>query len=101
MRTLVTCIALVALGCGKEEPKPQANAKPSASLDQFKLAADPGKALSVNETKEKASGDDVTVVGRLNKTVKGLAAFNIVDESVEYCGQATGKKCCNTPWDYC
>jgi hypothetical protein len=98
MRALVTCIALVALACGKQEaPAP----KPTAGLDRFKLAADPGKSLSVNETKEKGPGEEVVVVGRLNKIVKGLAAFNLVDASVEYCGEATGEKCCNKPWDYC
>ena len=100
MRFLAICLALLPLACGKDKPAPPATT-PSAGLDQFKLAADPGKAISVNETKEKGPGEEVVVVGRLNKIVKGLAAFNIVDESVEYCGEATGEKCCDTPWDYC
>lgn len=101
MRALVTCIALVALACGKQETPPENAPKADAGLDRFKLAADPGAAISVNETKVKGPGEEVVVVGRLNKIVKGLAAFNIVDASIEYCGQATGQKCCNKPWDYC
>jgi hypothetical protein len=101
MRVLVICIALLPLACGGDKPKPPTTTTPSAGLDQFKLAADPGKAISVNETKQKGPGEEVIVVGRLNNIVKGLAAFNLVDESMEYCGQATGEKCCNKPWDYC
>jgi len=100
MRLLALCLALVPLACGKEEPPPAA-ATPSADLARFKLATDPGAAISVNETKEKGPGEEVTVVGRLNKIVKGFATFNIVDTSVPYCGEETGEKCCNAPWDYC
>jgi hypothetical protein len=101
MRFLATCLALLPLACGGKEEAPAPAAKPGADLDRYKLASDPGAALSVNETKEKGPGDEVTVVGRLNRIVKGFATFNLVDASLEYCGEATGKKCCDTPWDYC
>jgi hypothetical protein len=96
-RTLPTLLlAALPLACGEAPPPPKA---PDA-LERFTLAADPGSSLSVNEAKEKGPGEEVVVVGRLNKVVRGFAAFNLVDASLDYCGQKEGKKCCDTPWDY-
>lgn len=99
MRSLFTLLAFLPLACGREEPPPAA--PPRDALERFTLPADPGSAISVNEAKRKGPGDEVTVVGRLNRIVSGYAAFNLVDTSVPYCGELEGKKCCDKPWDYC
>ena len=103
MRWIPFCLLLLPLACGKKEDpsSPPSSTAGAPAMDRFVLKADPGAALSVNETKQKGPGEEVTVVGRLNKVVKGFATFNLVDASVEYCGQPDGKKCCDTPWDYC
>jgi hypothetical protein len=104
MRILLPLLAFLPLACGKEEAKPTPGKTaylPFPDAERFVIRTDPGAAISVNETKEKGPGEEVTVVGRLNKIVKGFLTFNLVDTSVEYCGEATGEKCCDTPWDYC
>ncbi len=99
MRSLALCLALLPLACGKDDEKPPPVAPAAAAVD-FKLAADPGAALSVKEAKEKGHGEEVVVVGRLSKVIGGYAVFNLVDTSLEYCGEDS-EEGCETPWDYC
>ncbi len=93
MKTIVTCLALVAFACGKEEAPP-------AKAATFKVA-DPGPGISVKQAKEKGHGEEVVVEGRVSNIVKGVAAFNLIDASLDYCGQKDPEDSCKTPWDYC
>ncbi len=96
MKALVTCLALVAFACGaKEAEKP-----PALAAVDLGLAADPGTAVAVKQAKEKGHGEEVVVVGRISNIVKGLATFNLVDESLPRCGPGNMPDC-KTPWDYC
>jgi len=98
MKPLVTCLVLVTLACGKKAPKePTA---PVATVD-LSLKADPGPALSVKEAKEKGPGEEVVVLGRVKDIVKGFATLNLIDPSLDYCGQKPGSMTDKTPWDYC
>jgi len=99
MKLFVTWLVLVAFACGKEEAKPPP-APPPPPVD-LKLAADPGEALSVLQVKEKGSGEEVVVVGRISNFVKGFVTFNLVDEDLYYCGKGGAEDECKTPWDYC
>lgn len=97
MRPFILVLASVALACGtKEEPKPP----PAATVD-LALAADPGTALAAREAKEKGHGEEVVVVGRVREIVKGFAAFQLIDASLDYCGEKPGTMTDETPWDYC
>ena len=94
MRFLVSCLAVVAFACGKkEEPK-----QPETLT--FKMA-DPGPGVSVKKVKEMGSGEEVLVEGRVSNMVKGLHAYNLVDDSLYYCGKGGVEDQCKTPWDYC
>lgn len=70
----------------------------------YLLAQEPAGAMSVIDVKAKGEAKEVVVVGRVNETVPGFAAFTLTDASLKYCGQddkddkAEG---CATPWDYC
>lgn len=97
MRTLVTCLVLGTLACGKKE----AEKPPAVATVDPVLAADPGAALSVKEAKETGPGEEVVVVGRVKEIVKGYATFNLIDASLDYCGQKPGSMTDDTPWDYC
>jgi hypothetical protein len=95
MKALVTCLVLVTLACGKKEVE-----KPPAVAVDLALAADPGTAPSVKQAKEEGRGEEAVVVGRISNIVKGLATFNLVDESLPRCGPGNMPDC-KTPWDYC
>jgi hypothetical protein len=99
MKRLAACLVLLLSACGKEAAKPTA-APPVPPVD-LKLAADPGEALSVLEAKEKGSGEEVVVEGRISNIVKGRVIFNLVDEDLYYCGKGGVEDKCKTPWDYC
>lgn len=93
-------VALVLAACGGDkEPAPET--KPAAKSDDLLLGSDPGDALTVAEAREAAPREGVAVVGRVATIVDGLAAFQLVDESLEYCGQVNKDDECVTPWDYC
>jgi hypothetical protein len=104
VRLLCLC-ALLPFGCAKEE-KPEGPAgagtpKADPALDRYLLTDDPGEALDVADAKEKEAGETVVVAGRLARVVPGFAAFEIVDDSVDYCGRSGAEDDCETPWDYC
>jgi hypothetical protein len=104
MRFLLIGLALLPLACSKEEPKaPAARTAflPHPDASRFVLGADPGDALSVRAAKEKGPGEEVIVVGRISNIVKGVVAYNLVDEELDYCGKGSAADSCKTPWDYC
>jgi len=93
---------LVLAACAKEEAAPPpSGASRGPSLERFNLAEDPGGGIAVLEARKTADGD-VVVVGRVGWIVKGYGSFQLVDESLAYCG-AGGDSMddCSTPWDYC
>ncbi len=93
MKALVVCLALLPLACG-EKGAPQPETK------TFKLA-DPGRGVSVKKVKEMGPGEEVLVEGRVSNMVKGLHAYNLVDDELYYCGRGGKEDDCKTPWDYC
>lgn len=98
MRPFLISLALLPLGCGKEEAPPATTGR----VAELKTAeADPGPAVSVKQAKEKGHGEEVVVQGRVSNIVKGYATFNLVDEALDYCGQQEPGDSCATPWDYC
>ena len=88
------------LACGDKETPPKDDTAPARATADFALAKDPGAAMSVNEAKAAAPRDAVVVEGRIDNIVDGYVTFNLVDTSLEYCGQVTAEDC-PTPWDYC
>jgi hypothetical protein len=96
-------------GCGesKSATRDTSETKPAEKVNasDFVLTSEPGGAVSVAATRENAKNEEkIVVVGRIGGTthpwVDGAAAFTIVDEAMEACGDAT--EClCPTPWDYC
>ncbi len=95
MKALVTCLVLVTLACGKKEVE-----QPPALAVDLTLNADPRTPVAVKQAKEEGRGEEVVVVGRISNIVKGLATFNLVDESLPRCGPGNMPEC-KTPWDYC
>lgn len=101
--------ALLLVGCGDEPaPKPRVTAPPAgaAAVSQpvasFAAAKDEPDALSVVDAKERAAGEELAVYGRVSDIADGFAAFTLVDEDLEYCGQGSLEDDhCATPWDYC
>jgi len=92
MKLFVACLAFVTFACGKDTEKPQ--------TVTLKLA-DPGPGVSVKKVKEMGHGEEVVVEGRVSNIVTGVAAFNLIDVSLDYCGQKSPEDSCKTPWDYC
>ena len=92
------------LGCSSEPATtdaPQAGASPAGA--KYLLEAEPSGALNVADMAASAKDQqEVTVVGRIggsaNPWVEDVAAFTIVDMSLEHCAPDEG---CPTPWDYC
>jgi hypothetical protein len=105
MIRLLMVVSLVAAGCGSKDEKKQAEPEPVTvdfALSKLMLETDPGEALAVEDAKDVAPKDEVTVVGRIDNIVKGYATFNIVDEVLDYCGTGGDPmEECPTPWDYC
>ena len=70
---------------------------------KYVLAAEPAGALGIVEARETVQNDDeVVLIGRIggdtDPFVEGIAAFTLVDLSLEPCPADEG---CPTPWDYC
>jgi hypothetical protein len=91
-------IASVIAGCG-ESQGPAA----SATANAYRLQAEPAGATDVVKAKEAAKDNgEIVIVGRIGGDAKpwidGVAAFTIVDVSLEPCDEKEG---CETPWDYC
>ena len=92
------------IGCSSEpasKENPSTRATPAGQ--KYLLADEPKGAQAVTEVGESSKDDQqVTVVGRIGGSAKpwieGMAAFTIVDESLEPCAPDEG---CPTPWDYC
>jgi hypothetical protein len=81
-------------------------ASPSApTLDgSYLIQNEPAGAADVMAVRQNAKDQqDVLIVGRIggkkNPWIKGVAAFPIVDRSLESCDQKGHN--CPTPWDYC
>jgi hypothetical protein len=88
--------------CGGEEPKPSTPKSSATKADaSWRMASDPGDALSVAEAKEKLPEGEVLVVGRIRRMVPGYAVFQLTDDVKEYCGEVDKEDTCKTPWDYC
>lgn len=97
---LTAAVAFALAACG-DTPSESPATTDTSSKTPFTLSEKPATALSVLEAKEKAEGDEITVVGRVSDIVKGFAAFTLTDDSVEYCGRGEEQCGCPTPWDYC
>jgi len=101
MKKLLIPVLLLA-ACGGEEKAPTST-KPSVppADSAWKMASDPGGALSVEEAKAKLPEGEVLVVGRIRKLMPGYAVFHLTDDVLEYCGEVNKTDTCETPWDYC
>jgi hypothetical protein len=102
--TLALAAGLLAAlaACGDDAPsKPAADTAPPAP-SPFLAKADLPDAVGVFDVKERKAGDEVAVYGRVADMAPGFAAFTLVDEELEYCGQSSVEDDhCTTPWDYC
>lgn len=96
---LAFAVALVLAGCGSE-PGDGAGTPADTPTTSWRLAADLPDALSILDARSSPAGDEVAVYGRVRDIVPGFAAFTLIDEELEYCGEACETKC-PTPWDYC
>jgi hypothetical protein len=72
--------------------------------DRFLIKEEPAKAAGVIAVRNNAKDQqDVLVVGRIggkkNPWIRGVAAFPIVDQSLQSCDQKGHN--CPYPWDYC
>jgi len=105
MRTLVWISALAMLvACGEKkkdaEPTKESAPEVNAELAGVMVTTPLGKGVSVADARAKKTADEILVVGRINKIVKGYAAFNVTDLKLAYCGEKEAEDC-PTPWDYC
>lgn len=97
---LVLVLASALAACGGDQEGKETGKTP-AEKPSFMMLADIPDAGDVYAAKKKFPGEEVTVVGRVRDITKGFAAFLMVDEVMEYCGQGAEKCGCKTPWDYC
>ncbi len=107
-RFFTMLLILAPLGCGSdsESANPTTDggeAKKSAAspLASITLAEDPGEALAISAARDAEAGQDIVVVGRIDKIVTGYASFTLTDIALDYCGQVESEDGCKTPWDYC
>ncbi len=105
-RVTVLSLAAIALaGATAIAGKALAAAPGAPAIDErYLLKEEPQAAGDVIAVREKAKDQqDLLVVGRIggkkNPWIKGVAAFPIVDASLQSCDQK-GHNCPN-PWDYC
>ena len=96
-KTLLFLAFLVACG-GEEAPDVVVV---STSKPVGKMAADPGTAFSVADAKEELPTEEIIVVGRIHRMVKGYATFTLMDDKLDFCGEVQKEDTCKTPWDYC
>ena len=94
---LMTGLALT-MGCGQNATT---TSTASGEDSRYVLSSEPAGAESVMAARENVQdGEPVAVLGRIggeaNPWVDGLAAFTIVDPSLQPCTDG-----CETPWDYC
>lgn len=107
---LGTLVVMLLSGCTEGDapkgPKSGQSGKPApAPAADYLLASEPADAKDVRQVRQSAAnGDQVVVVGRIggevDPWVEGLAAFNIVDRSLQACNERAGDTCQN-PWDFC
>ena len=106
---VVACGVWACTGCTQESATTTSTDSPAAAslVDGSKYLVDtePDGAEDVIKVRENAQdGDEVVVVGRIGGSftpwVEGLAAFSIVDGSLDACSDIPGDHC-PTPWDYC
>lgn len=86
-----------AIGCSQNASTTSTSGEDSKYL----LSSEPHGAEGVLAVREQVKdGDSVAIVGRVGGEEKpwvdGLAAFTIVDPSLQPCTEG-----CETPWDYC
>ncbi|MBL8899270.1 MAG: hypothetical protein JNM84_16660 [Planctomycetes bacterium] len=75
----------------------------AAANSALRLAAEPQGAVTVLAARKlEPSSGEVVVRGRVFSIVPGHAAFRLIDQELEYCGQSSATEDrCATPWDYC
>lgn len=100
--TAIVCAAGVLLADAQKSFAAPANA-PTVD-ERYLLKEEPEKAADVIAVRNQAKDQqDVTVVGRIggkkNPWIRGVAAFPIVDRSLQSCDQKGHN--CPYPWDYC
>lgn len=88
------------LGCSSADGGAE-TASPSAAAQRLVLAADPGEARSVVATKVTHPEGRIVVEGRVANVTPGVAALELMDTTLTYCGQEDAGNTCPTPWDYC
>ena len=98
IRIVLALFALTLAACGGDATSDTAE---QPAVKSYKLEADLTDAANVYAARKKGEGDEVIVVGRVRQELEGSAAFMLVDEVLEYCGQGLEKCGCPTPWDYC
>lgn len=97
-------VVAVVAGCTQSTDNSDgAAAAPSGT--KYLLNREPGGALEVLAAKDAAKDkEEVIVVGRIggkvDPWVKGLAAFDLADNSLRPCNEIPGDEC-PYPWDYC
>ena len=89
---------MLTIGCGQN---PTTMSTSSREDSNFVLSSEPSGAEGVIAVREKVQdGEPVAIIGRVGGEEKpwvdGLAAFTIVDPSLQLCTEG-----CATPWDYC
>jgi len=97
--------AVLMPGCGQGQRGPSTSPADAAVDGKYVLASEPQGAQGVIHVRENARDEQaVVVVGRIggseNPWVEGMAAFSIVDLSLQACSDKEGDEC-RTPWDYC
>lgn len=97
---LLFVLALALAACGGDT-QDAGTSSTDTTPASFEMAADIPDATNVFRAKKKPVGEEVVVVGRVRDLTQGFAAFTMIDEVMEYCGQGAEQCGCKTPWDYC
>ena len=101
MRKLIVLLCALAACGGEESTKTEQKETKAPRHPEWRMSEDPGTAYSVADAKEELPTEEVVVVGRIRKMVKGFAVFQITDDKLDYCGEVNENDTCPTPWDYC
>jgi hypothetical protein len=100
MRNWIVLLCALA-ACGGEEGKTEQKQPAAPEHAEWRMAEDPGTAYSVADAKEELPTEEVVVVGRIHRMVKGYATFTLMDDKLDFCGEVNKTDGCKTPWDYC
>jgi hypothetical protein len=99
----ILVMALLVAGCARTPDTAGGTSVGTTPVSVYLMKEKPANPQGVAQARAESQNDaEVTVEGRIGGSAKpfvdGIAAFTIVDSSLQWCAEDEG---CPTPWDYC